>query len=301
MFGFLNVAKPTGMTSHDVVSQIRGLTKIKQVGHAGTLDKLATGVLPIAIGSACRLIRFLGTEKVYTAEILLGRQTTTDDTEGDTIAEKPVPRIDGHELLLSILQEFVGEQDQIPPAYSAIHYDGKRLYELARADQLPEEIRPRRVNIRNIELLSVDGNKLNIKVECSGGTYIRSLARDLGDKLGCGGCISNLRRDRSGPFQLPHALGIPELQDLARHARLTEGLIEPIQVLGFETIALSRVKAWQIAAGQVLDLCDIPALQAGMKQLVAITFEDALVAICSSREDNKLYPEVVLSNARSLA
>jgi tRNA pseudouridine55 synthase len=300
MFGFLNVAKPTGMTSHDVVSQIRGLTKVKQVGHAGTLDRLATGVLPIAIGPACRLIRFLGTDKVYTAEILLGTRTATDDTEGDVIAELPVPKLEEN-ALLSILQEFVGEQDQVPPTYSAIHYEGKRLYELARADKLPDEIRPRRVNIRSIELLNVDGNTLNVKVECSGGTYIRSLARDLGDRLGCGGCISNLRRDKSGPFVLANSLSLPDLRELAAHARLTEALIEPIQVLGFETVALTRVKAWQIAAGQVLDLCDIPSLQAGMKQLVAITFEDALIAICSSREDNKLYPEVVLSNARSLA
>jgi len=289
------------MTSHDVVSLVRSLTKIKQVGHAGTLDKLATGVLPIAVGSACRLIRFLSTDKVYTAEIWLGRSTTTDDTEGDIISEKLAPKFDGHEQLIAVLQEFIGEQEQIPPSYSAIHYEGKRLYELARADNLPDEIRPRRVNIRNIELIGAEADKVNIKVECSGGTYIRSLARDLGNKLGCGGCISQLRRDQSGPFLLPNSLGLPALRDLASHSRLTEALIEPIQVLGFETIALTRVKAWQIAAGQVLDLCDIPSLQTGMKQLVAITFEDALVAICSTREDNKLYPEVVLSNARSLA
>jgi len=307
-FGFLNISKGQEMTSHDVVSRVRYLTKVKQVGHASTLDRLATGVLPIAVGSACRLIRFLNTEKSYYAEVLLGRQTTTDDTEGDTIAEKPVGKLPSFAQLQEMLNRFVGTQDQIPPLYSAIHYEGKRLYELARANKAPEELKPRRVTIHKVELIEATENVLKISVDCSGGTYIRALARDVGNELEVGGTIQVLRRDRSGPFVRSGSLTLDELASLAEHDRLSEALINPLDVLGVIAFEATRLEAWQVSAGQPLDLRSLgrseenfPSLFDNLSKHYALTFEGVLVAICERREDEKLHPEVVLGSAKSLA
>ncbi|MBI2810525.1 MAG: tRNA pseudouridine(55) synthase TruB [Candidatus Melainabacteria bacterium] len=153
--GFINVHKPTGITSHDVINKVRRLIGVKQVGHGGTLDPLAEGVLPVAVGAACRLLRFLPQDKTYVAEILLGQQTTTDDIEGDTIKSAEVHAI-SREDIENALAQFSGEIDQVPPNYSAIHIDGKRAYELARAGNTAVEIKPRRVTIFKLEILQIE-------------------------------------------------------------------------------------------------------------------------------------------------
>ena len=214
-FGFINVHKPIGITSHDVVNKIRRLVGVKQVGHGGTLDPLAEGVLPVAVGSACRLLRFLPQDKTYVAEILLGQQTTTDDIEGDVIRSADASSI-STQAIKEALSKFKGEIDQVPPFFSAIHVDGKRLYELARAGNTAVEIKPRKVTIYKLEILRIALPVVQVRVACSSGTYIRSIARDLGDNLGCGGCLHSLVREQAGLFWLDKSL---TLEAIAAHGK----------------------------------------------------------------------------------
>ena len=198
LLGFLNLKKPSGMTSHDAVNRVRRLTKMKHTGHGGTLDPLAEGVLPMAIGSACRLLRYLTGGKVYRAEILLGRRTTTDDTEGSLIAEEKPIKIPEETAVRDALRRFVGDIDQVPPMYSAVHYEGQRLYALARQGTVIDAIPARRIHVESIDLLSFQVHAdcreatVTVRIDCGTGTYIRSIARDLGDGLGCGArqCVS---------------------------------------------------------------------------------------------------------------
>lgn len=210
--GFLNLNKPLSVTSHDCVRQVRRLLKIKRVGHAGTLDPLATGVLPIALGPATRLLQFLRQDKAYRATIRLGITTTTDDLEGEAITS-PVPQLN-LESVKAVLQQFQGQIQQVPPRYSAIHVQGKRLYELARSGNVPEvEARP--VEIFELKVLawrSGDFPELDLAIACGPGTYIRAIARDLGAALGTGGTLAALTRTNSSGFPLSESLTLAELE-----------------------------------------------------------------------------------------
>jgi tRNA pseudouridine55 synthase len=215
MEGFLNLAKPAGPTSHDMVNLVRRLFRQRRVGHGGTLDPLAQGVLPMAIGRATRLLSFLQHEKkVYRAEIELGVSTTTYDRGGEVTVECAVPSLSRAELEQA-LYPFRGEIEQVPPAFSAIRLEGRRFYERARAGEqvLPP---PRSVQIYRLELLSWEDPRLTLEVACGSGTYIRSLAHDLGQVLGCGAHLVALVRLQVGPFHLTEALN-PE--DLAAAAQ----------------------------------------------------------------------------------
>ena len=226
---FINVDKPGGMTSHDVVYRVRKLTGIKQVGHAGTLDPMATGVMVVAVGKACRLLRFLEDDKSYLATIKLGLATDTDDIEGKVLAENPdaVSNPPGLPALLEALAAFQGDIEQIPPYFSAIHVDGKRLYEMARAGLAPPEIKARPVTISKLELISYEAPEVIIRVHCSKGTYIRSIARDLGIKLGLGGTLSALRRESSGRFQLDQAQTLEQLAQEIKAVPIEDALTMP--------------------------------------------------------------------------
>jgi len=218
--GFLNVDKPAGLTSHDVVARIRRVAGQKRVGHGGTLDPAATGVLPIGLGQATRLLEFLVEgRKRYRAVVRLGLTTTTDDAEGAVVAERPVPVLEETELH-AILEQFVGVVDQVPPIYSAIQVAGRRLYDLARAGETPE-LAPRRVEIDRIELLSWCSPLLELDIVCGKGTYIRALARDVGARFGCGAHLLALRRTAVGALSLETAIALDRLleapQTLARH------------------------------------------------------------------------------------
>ncbi len=202
--GVLAVDKPSGPTSHDVVDQVRRILQTR-AGHTGTLDPLATGVLPLVLGKATRLSQYLqGKDKEYRAVIRLGRTTDTGDREGKTLQERPLSPVSDARAL-EVLSRFEGEIEQRAPLYSAVKVKGKRLYKLARQGQKPE--RPlRRVTIRSIELLERSQERWTVLVNCSAGTYIRSLAEDVGEVLGFGAHIEDLRRTRSGPFDLEHSI-----------------------------------------------------------------------------------------------
>lgn len=212
MHGFLNIDKPAGITSHDVVARVRRVARQKRVGHAGTLDPAATGVLVIALGQATRLIEYVQdeTRKRYTATIRLGITTTTDDAEGDITAANPVPELDRSSVEVA-LAPFRGRIQQVPPMYSALHHQGQRLYDLARAGKVVD-IPARPVQIYSLSLLDMDLPTVTLDVECGKGTYIRSLARDLGAALGCGAHLAGLRRTAVGVFEIADAVSLEDLE-----------------------------------------------------------------------------------------
>ncbi|MBL8147074.1 MAG: tRNA pseudouridine(55) synthase TruB [Anaerolineae bacterium] len=203
--GVLNVDKPLGMTSHDVVARVRRTLGIKRVGHAGTLDPLATGVLLVCVGTATRFSEFLmASSKTYVADVILGRETTTDDAEGEITVEASASHLD-FASISAALPAFSGDILQVPPAYSAIKQGGRKLYEMARKGQAVAAA-PRRVRIDAIRLLDWTPPIARLEVVCGPGTYIRSLARDLGRALGPGGSLAALRRTASGGFRAEDGL-----------------------------------------------------------------------------------------------
>ncbi len=209
--GVLVIDKEAGPTSHDVVASIRKILRQKKVGHTGTLDPAATGVLPLVLGKATKLARYLtGSDKVYYATIRLGANTDTLDSEGETTRERPVESSPAQ--VEEAVMSFLGEIDQLPPMYSAKKIDGKRLYELARKG-VEVERDPKRVTIRAIELISCELPDVTIQVNCSAGTYLRVLAEDIGEKLGCGGYLLKLRRISAGPFAIDAAITLDAIAD----------------------------------------------------------------------------------------
>lgn len=228
MFGFLNIYKPVGMTSHDVVAVLRRLTKIKQIGHTGTLDPFAEGVLPVCIGKATRLIEYLKDDKEYLATVQFGASTNTFDVDGQVVStsEKKV----SHRDVENCLKSFEGEISQLPPIFSAIKVKGKKLYEYARKGE-EVEIQPRKVFIEKIEQKSFDENlqQAEILIKCSKGTYIRSIAHDLGQKLGCGAHLVKLVRTQAGSFRVEKSVKLDEIN-------VDENLINPLDVLDLPKI-----------------------------------------------------------------
>ena len=213
--GILNVYKPSGPTSFDVVAAVRRLAGIKRVGHLGTLDPMAEGVLPVAIGSAARVMEYLdGETKDYLAKVKLGISTDTQDITGEVISRGDCSGISSEDIE-GALRGFIGSCDQVPPAYSALKLNGKKLYEYARKGITPD-IEPRRIFIEDIRDISFDGEmgEVSFLAVVSKGTYIRTLADDLGKKLGCGACLSGLVRSRSGCFDLEHASALDDLTAL---------------------------------------------------------------------------------------
>lgn len=246
MFGFLNVYKPVGKTSHDVVAYFRKLLKIKQIGHTGTLDPFAEGVLPICIGKSTRLIEYLPDDKAYLAFVQFGKATDTYDTEGN-ITFKSDKKIN-EDKILENLKYFEGEIEQYPPVYSAIKVDGKKLYEYAREGK-EVKIKPRKVTIKNIELKSFNFEKqtAEIYIECSKGTYIRSIANDLGQNLGCGGYLYRLIRTKAGKFSVENAINMTDFQTLDF---VQQNLINPIKMLDLPSYILSDKENEKILHGQ---------------------------------------------------
>jgi tRNA pseudouridine55 synthase len=211
--GFLNLNKLTDWTSHDCVAKVRRILNTKKVGHGGTLDPMAVGVLPIAIGKATRLLQYLPEGKAYRAVIRLGIQTTTDDLEGEVIYDVPV-----RDLTLDRVQaqigQFIGKIQQTPPIYSAIQVDGQRLYKLARAGATVA-VPTREVTIDRIDILDWtpgDYPEVEVQISCGGGTYIRSIARDLGISLGTNGVLAFLERNASCGFKLPQSITLATLE-----------------------------------------------------------------------------------------
>lgn len=210
LYGFLNIYKPSGPTSHDIVNMVRRGTGVRRVGHAGTLDPLAEGVLVVAVGTATRLLEYLQvSRKSYTAEITLGLSTDTLDTEGEILEMQNLPVFSATDVK-GVLQGFVGEISQVPPAYSAIKVNGKPAYSRARNGE-DLALEPRLITIFDIGLKEIILPVIRVEVECSAGTYIRSLARDIGEALGCGATLSGLCRTASGNFTADRAVTLEEL------------------------------------------------------------------------------------------
>ncbi len=224
MQGFINLNKQTDFTSHDCVAKLRGLLRLKRIGHGGTLDPSATGVLPIAVGKATRLLQYLQPDKAYKATIRLGVVTATDDLEGEIISQAPVANV-GLEQVTAVLKQFTGKLSQVPPKYSAIQVQGKRLYDLARRGETIE-VPAREVEVYKLEVLewrSSDYPEIDLAITCSAGTYIRAIARDLGTALATGGTLSSLIRTQSAGFSLSNSLSFDEIV-----AQLQQGIFSPI-------------------------------------------------------------------------
>ncbi len=245
-FGFLNIYKPAGMTSHDVVSKVRRLTGIKQVGHTGTLDPFAEGVLPVCLGKATRLIEYLTDDKEYIATVQFGKNTDTYDVEGN-ITDVSGVNITEHDILVS-LKDFEGEIEQLPPIYSAIKVNGKKLYDYARKGE-EVEIKPRKVVIEKIELKNFDeeAQAAEILIKCSKGTYIRSIAHDLGVKTGAYAYLTKLIRTQAGKFRLEDTIKL-ENQDCFTSDRL----INPLDVLDLPQVPIEQAEMEKIRHGQPL-------------------------------------------------
>ena len=207
--GIIIIDKPEGWTSQDVAAKLRGVFRERRVGHGGTLDPMATGVLPIFIGRATRGVEFFeSAEKEYVAGLRLGVETDTQDTTGTVLQERAVNITRAQ--LEQVLARFLGPQEQVPPMYSAVKIGGKKLYELARAGKTVER-KPRAITIHELELLDGEGVEYQIRVRCSKGTYVRTLCHDIGQALGCGGCMSSLRRTKAGCYDLEHAITMDAL------------------------------------------------------------------------------------------
>ncbi len=278
LFGFLNIYKPKGLTSHDVVARLRKITKVRQIGHTGTLDPFATGVLPICIGKATRLIEYLDDDKKYLATVQFGKNTATYDLEGEITAtfDKKVTEED----VKNALKDFEGEISQIPPIYSAIKVNGKKLYDYARQGQ-DIEIKPRKVTISKIELKEFDktSQSAKITVACSKGTYIRSIAYDLGAKLGCGGYLTALERTQAGKFQVNTAI---KLEDLTEVSQIVENLINPLDMLSIPIHNLSENERERVSHGMSICNSDFPD-----SDIVILSYGGRIYAI-GKVEQNKI-------------
>ncbi|PZV27996.1 MAG: tRNA pseudouridine(55) synthase TruB [Snowella sp.] len=230
MLGFLNLNKPKNWTSHDCVAKVRRLLKIRKVGHGGTLDPLATGVLPIAVGKATRLISYLPHRKAYQAKVRFGIQTATDDLEGEILKTCSASELT-LDKITPYLPQFLGIIEQIPPQYSAIQRDGQRLYDLARQGKMVE-VPSRRVEIFDMQVLRWQEGEfpeLDLSIRCGEGTYIRAIARDLGELLGVGATLARLIRTESGGMELANSITLEELADRVESQDF--GLTSPQTVL----------------------------------------------------------------------
>ncbi len=228
-FGFVVIDKPAGLTSHDCVSRLRKAFGIKRVGHGGTLDPAVTGVLPIAIGNATRLLPYLKGDKTYRGVIKLGKRTITDDLEGELITSQRWPILD-EPILEEYLNEFRGSILQTPPQISSVHFKGERSYIRARRGE-KVDLPARLITIHQLLILNWDQHlgELEVNVHCSSGTYIRSLARDLGEAIGCGGCLARLRRTEALGFLEEQAIPLPER--INNESLIPPNILEPLTAL----------------------------------------------------------------------
>lgn len=243
--GIINVYKEAGYTSHDVVAKLRGICRQKKIGHTGTLDPDAVGVLPVCLGSATRVCDMLTDKnKEYEAVFRLGMVTDTQDISGQVMESHPelAVNITPH-MAESAIFSFLGSYDQIPPMYSALKVDGKKLYELARAGKEVERA-ARRVEILQLSILQMELPKITIRVGCSKGTYIRTLCHDIGQKLGCGAAMVSLKRTRVGEFRVEQALTLAEITELAAKDQL-ETVILPIDLVFGELHKITVLEEYQ--------------------------------------------------------
>ncbi|MGI9952030.1 tRNA pseudouridine(55) synthase TruB [Moorellaceae bacterium AZ2] len=289
--GFINLLKPPGPTSHDVVQRIRRLVGIKRVGHGGTLDPPAAGVLPVALGRATRLLEYVQEgSKAYRVEVIFGLKTTTQDMAGEIIEKNPVGRLDAGEVLAA-LSRFTGVQEQLPPMFSAVRVQGRRLYEWARRGQeVPRQ--PRRVVIYRLQLQRMwpEGPhpRALLDVVCSKGTYVRTLCHDLGAYLGCGAVVFFLLRWKTGPFEIGGAWTLEEIEASLQEGRYDFVLPLAAGVRHLPAVVVKPEAANILLRGAPLDLTLCRDLPPGLQRgdLVRLQREDGLllaVGSCTGR------------------
>lgn len=269
LFGFLNIYKPVGMTSHDVVAVLRRITKIKQIGHTGTLDPFAQGVLPVCIGKATRLIEYLPDDKEYIATVQFGSATTTYDVEGEVTftSDKKISATDID------LKPFEGEIEQFPPIYSAIKVNGKKLYEYAREGK-EVEIKPRNVTIEKIELKNFNEQtqQAEILIKCSKGTYIRSIAHDLGQNLGVGAHLIKLVRTQAGKFRVENSVQLDGIN-------VKENLINPLRMFDLPILGVNDKELERIRHGVSIETPQNSTVLTSNDRFVVLEYNDYVVAI----------------------
>jgi tRNA pseudouridine55 synthase len=278
MFGFLNIDKPPAVTSRDVVNRVEKLVRPVKVGHAGTLDPLATGVLVLAMGQATRLVQYVQRlPKTYRGTFLLGRRSDTEDVDGQVVEliDAPTPSLPALE---SAAQQFIGTIQQRPPAYSALKIAGQRAYELARRGQ-DVDLAPRPVEIYSIEIVRYDYPELELLVRCGSGTYIRTLGRDLAELLGTSAVMSQLRRLAIGPFRVDHAICVT---DLGRE-QIDSRLLSPrLSLEGLPSIEVSEMDVQKLLNG--LPIANVGQLRA--VEIAAVNTDGRLVAIVKSNNSH---------------
>lgn len=293
MFGAIVIDKPSGWTSHDVVARMRRLAATRRIGHLGTLDPMATGVLPLLLGPATRLARFFGSEeKVYEGIIRFGFSTSTYDAEGDPTSEAKPCVIDRDAIQDLIAQRFLGEIEQIPPAVSAKKIGGTPAYKLARQNK-PVELKPVTVTVHEFRILDAEADRLGVRVRCGPGTYVRSLAHDLGAAVGVGAHLASLRRHASGSFTLGQAISLEDAAELSADGRLQERLIPAAELLPEiprEIVDDALIR--NIREGR--DFNASPFLETGNSTLLkAVSRRGELIAI-GERKLHRLYHPVIV-------
>ncbi|TAM74254.1 MAG: tRNA pseudouridine(55) synthase TruB [Chloroflexota bacterium] len=299
--GIIIVDKPAGPTSHDVVALVRRLTGVRRVGHGGTLDPFAAGVLPVFLGRATRVVEYhLADDKGYRARVSFGARSTTDDLDGElTPSAGPLP---GREAVEAVLGQFRGPLVQTPPDYSAVHIAGRRAYELARAGQKPE-LKARQVTIHALDLVDWDAAEgerpvATFEIRCSAGTYVRALARDLGEALGCGGYLVGLTRTASGPFTLAAAHPLEAVRAALAAGRARQVLLPP--ETGLDPLPEFPVTADELAAlarGQVVrphGPADGSASNRPDGSVVRVVGPDGRLAAIARLQAGRLHPQKVL-------
>ncbi len=295
MDGVLLIDKPAGPTSHDVVARLRRSTGERSIGHTGTLDPRATGLLPLVLGRATRIASLLsGRDKTYEATIRFGWYTETDDAEGQPLGEPSVRRPDDA-ALAAALESFVGTFPQVPPRHSAKKLQGRRAYELARR-QADFELRPVEVTVRRLELTRRTDDSATIRLTVSTGFYVRALARDLGERLGCGGHLESLRRTGSGPFDVSDAIGLDEAErlgpDVASHLMTPAAALADLPAVELTEAGLKRAAHGNPVGPEHLAGRAVPP--SGLGGPVRLLGPDGrLVALAGSR-GGALHPAVVL-------
>lgn len=290
--GFLVIDKPSGVTSHDVVDEVRKRFGTRRVGHLGTLDPQATGVLPLAIRSATKLITFLPPmQKAYVGTVTFGAETDTLDGEG-TVIRRHEGALPTEAEILAALPAFEGEILQIPPMYSAVKKDGVPLHRLARRGEEIER-EPKRVTVTRIELLRFESPEAEIAVECGPGTYVRTLAADLGTKLGCGGYLASLRRLRSGSFEIGQAITFDQLEEAAQAGKQESHLITPSVAMQIPEVTVGDDAADRLCNGG--DVSPGSELRrAPGSRVIVLDEEGDLLALTELRADRRLWPLRVL-------
>lgn len=256
MDGIINVRKEKGFTSHDVVAVLRGILHTKKIGHTGTLDPMAEGVLPVCVGSATKLCEtFTDHDKEYIATMRLGETYDTLDITGVMLEKREV--MSTKEDVALAVKSFIGGYDQVPPMYSAKKVDGKKLYELARSGKVIER-KPVFVDIYDIEILSMDLPRVTIRVHCGKGTYIRSLIADIGEKLSCGACMETLTRSRVGDFDIKDSYSLDEIKQLMQEDKISDVILDVETIFGgLEEFVMTPELSRLVINGNTLNANDL--------------------------------------------